>query len=50
MDKPNEKQIKRVVEQPLELLELVMYGNEYDGTRDQAYEDLKRILNVNKRV
>ncbi len=29
---------------PLELLELVMYGNENDGTKDQAYEDLKQSL------
>lgn len=37
----------RVVESPLKLLELVMYGNEHQraiGEVDQAYEDLKSYL------
>ena len=29
----------------LELLELVMYGDEPTGEQDQAYEDLKKRLN-----
>ena len=37
--------IPRTVESPLELLELVMYGNRESGEVDQAYEDLKRYLN-----
>ena len=29
---------------PLELLQDVMYGNAIDGTKDQAYEDLKQAI------
>ena len=35
---------KRVIEEPLELLRLVMYGDEATGEQDQAYEDLKHYL------
>jgi len=40
-DKPK---TPRTVESPLELLELVMYGNREIGEVDQAYEDLKSYL------
>lgn len=39
---------KRVIEEPLELLRLVMYGDRATGEKDQAYEDLKRYLKGNK--
>jgi len=35
---------ERKVKDPLDLLHDVMYGNEYDGTASQAYEDLKNYL------
>lgn len=39
----SERELK-VPNEPLDLLEEVMYGNEHDGTKDQAYEELKRYL------
>ena len=43
--------IPRTVESPLELLELVMYGNRNAGEVDQAYEELKhQIKNMNELI